>query len=1375
MTQRSTFRLGAARFVASGLALCAALAHAQSPANPYSYTRTSSFTYNPTTGLLVTETVEPTNPQSCVVTTHGYDVYGNKATAQTANCAGATGRAPFPSRAASSTFAAVASQSIVVSGSAVSVAIPAGQFPDTSTNALKQSEHSTYDPRFGTALSVTGPNSLTTRWSYDDFGRKTKELRADGTYSVTSYCYLAASGLDTSSNSSTCASLTIDSREAPPDAASFVDMQPFNSANAPNGPFSRVYLDRANRKLRMVTQAFDAPTQVGGASRLIVQDIDYNQYGVQTVSTQPYFLDSKSSTSSGSNDYGMSLTVYDRLGRPTTNYVTDNAGSQASVAFGSRGSRKASITRISYVALKTTTTNDHNQSKVDEKNVNGEIVRTTDALGAQLARQFDAFGNLVATRDALQNSLTLAYDIRGRKTSLHDPDTGVWNYDYDALGELVWQQSPKELVAGATTATTMVYDAVGRMTQRVDPGDYTSTWNYDTYAGGVTCPMGVGKLCQTTTTNGLTRRYTYDGLGRSKDVRTDVASGPSFATTMLYDNVNGRVSGRIYPTGLQVNYNYTGRGFLLNVQSATSLVVAPLPKTPGGAIRSAGTTLTSPVLWAALSANAWGALESQRNNLQSDGVTAFNTTASFDPATGRVVTEQAGLGSATNAMNLAYVWDSLNHVTQRTDNNGAAWVDNAGYSQTGAVGDSLVYDAVGRLQTDTVAAPAIPGLSRTVDFEYNALGMLLYKSDVGVYAYPAAGAAVSQPHAVQSVAGAYAASYTYDANGNAKTASAGGWRSVSYNSFNLPDAQTGLQGPTAGPQYTWLYDENHARFKEVRKNAAGTRTTWMLHPDNSGGLGFEREEQTAGNSNRHYISAGATTIGVIVTTGSLPTLGTATSPSALSSVNVVKVEFWHVDRQGSLMATTDHAGAITQIYAYDSFGKRRNRDGRYDASGVLVFDWTTNTDSGTDRGYTGHEHLDDVELIHMNGRLYDPVINRFMQGDPFIGDPGNLADYDRFAYCMNNPVTCTDPSGYLHIFGHNILPGVFHNQIIMTCVAIVAAYFTAGASEAFLAFDTAADATTAAIGGAAVGGFTAGAITTGTLKGAVQGAVTSVAFFGAGSAVENLSGAEKVVSSVALHAVVGCASNAMGGGKCGPGALSAAFSDAVTLTPAMEQINARAANGDGLAILEGTTIASISGGTASVLGKGKFSNGAETGAFGYLFNQLGSGHIKTFAQVIKDSVAQVFGWQDPITGIETPPVTLQVGMSGQAGAWMGGVYGETGVAITVPFDNVCLYANVAYIGGPQIGAAAGPVVTFASGSAQPSDWVEYRGATYFGGEGLGGNLTITKSVEDDYGISRANTSGKLLFGEIAGAGYINGTQKNFYCILPAPPPKEGHK
>jgi RHS repeat-associated protein len=112
------------------------------------------------------------------------------------------------------------------------------------------------------------------------------------------------------------------------------------------------------------------------------------------------------------------------------------------------------------------------------------------------------------------------------------------------------------------------------------------------------------------------------------------------------------------------------------------------------------------------------------------------------------------------------------------------------------------------------------------------------------------------------------------------------------------------------------------------------------------------------------------------------------------------------------VATSDHWGNVTARYAYDPFGKRRSVTGSYDPMGSIVIDWADNLNFRTDRGFIGHEHLDDIGVIHMNGRIFDPTIARFMQGDPFIQDPGNLQNYNRYTYCYNNPLTCTDPSGY---------------------------------------------------------------------------------------------------------------------------------------------------------------------------------------------------------------------------------------------------------------------------------------------------------------------------------------------------------------------------
>ena len=66
-----------------------------------------------------------------------------------------------------------------------------------------------------------------------------------------------------------------------------------------------------------------------------------------------------------------------------------------------------------------------------------------------------------------------------------------------------------------------------------------------------------------------------------------------------------------------------------------------------------------------------------------------------------------------------------------------------------------------------------------------------------------------------------------------------------------------------------------------------------------------------------------------------------------------------------------------------------------------------------DRGFTGHEHYADLNLISMNGRLYDPVIARFFSPDNFVQEPGSTQSYNRYSYCLNNPLQYVDPSGEL--------------------------------------------------------------------------------------------------------------------------------------------------------------------------------------------------------------------------------------------------------------------------------------------------------------------------------------------------------------------------
>ncbi len=76
-----------------------------------------------------------------------------------------------------------------------------------------------------------------------------------------------------------------------------------------------------------------------------------------------------------------------------------------------------------------------------------------------------------------------------------------------------------------------------------------------------------------------------------------------------------------------------------------------------------------------------------------------------------------------------------------------------------------------------------------------------------------------------------------------------------------------------------------------------------------------------------------------------------------------------------------HLSAVVERDGYDAWGKRRFPTGADDPSGSI--------ESQTTRGFTGQEELADVDLVHLNGRVYDPLVGRMMSADPMVPDPMN--------------------------------------------------------------------------------------------------------------------------------------------------------------------------------------------------------------------------------------------------------------------------------------------------------------------------------------------------------------------------------------------------
>jgi RHS repeat-associated protein len=323
------------------------------------------------------------------------------------------------------------------------------------------------------------------------------------------------------------------------------------------------------------------------------------------------------------------------------------------------------------------------------------------------------------------------------------------------------------------------------------------------------------------------------------------------------------------------------------------------------------------------------------------------------------------------------------------------------------------------------------------------------------------------------------------------------------------------------------------------------------------------------------------------------------APSASVVPTIEEIRYFFKDHLGSVVTVTNGNMVILQRMKYDVWGTRNQyaRDASVDKDPYLE-----------ERGFTGHEHLDEVGLIHMNGRIYDPTIARFLQADPIIQDGYDGQNYNRYSYVVNNPLSLTDPSGFS-----------WWSKWRAPILALIAGALTAGAASwmmtagatygqagalSFGAFEFAPAGLTGTgqAVAAAAGGFAAGGVAGGNLRSAVAGAVGALAM-SVGLSYFNLPHgspftAGEFVGKVAIHGAVGCVRSAMAGGSCGGGAKSGAFAEFAG--------NLMGEYGAGLRTgSPAHMIAQVAAGCAGgAISGGRCSDGAFTAAFNYLFNEL---------------------------------------------------------------------------------------------------------------------------------------------------------------------------
>jgi RHS repeat-associated protein len=611
---------------------------------------------------------------------------------------------------------------------------------------------------------------------------------------------------------------------------------------------------------------------------------------------------------------------------------------------------------------------------------NGTLDRTT---GTQY------LGRTRKVTDPRSNTVAYVTDVTGSLRQVIDPAPGgTTQYAYDAFGNL--NQTIDAI--GATSGAT--YNLRGFQTQMVDAD--AGIWNFE--------GDSLNELASWIDAKSQTFSATYDALGR---IRTQIepegtstwtwgstaslhnigelqsVTGYGYTENLFYDNA-GRLSSRSLTSDqtYQYGYTYNSIGKLARVSYPTSPI--PTGTTAANFTIQYAYVAGEPVQIQDITNST--AIQLWQSNSNTDaglpatetigaGAAAVSITTSYKVWTDEILSIQSGTGSSTtNVQSLGYVWDTTGNLTQRGDANQSGTCAVNGVSLK--LCEIFTPDALNRLSTST-----LNGVSN-LSVGYNAAGDITSRSDVGSGAWTYPSPTAPHPHGVTA---AGTNSYSYDANGNVLTKNG---LTFTWASYNLP---TYLQSTQSGTTLTsqFLYGPEHKRYQQVASFTDGTETTQYV--------GDALEKMTASSTGltywRHYV----------VTPSGHHIVMSRNSDYSTSKAIVLD------DHLGSSDAVVNGlTGALIIQESFNPFGLRRQSNWTAGISGSW---YQTAITQGTRRGFTSHEELDGIGLIHMNGRVYDPTIGRFMSVDPIVGDIRNSQARNPYSYVANRPLVSTDPTG----------------------------------------------------------------------------------------------------------------------------------------------------------------------------------------------------------------------------------------------------------------------------------------------------------------------------------------------------------------------------
>lgn len=790
------------------------------------------------------------------------------------------------------------------------------------------------------------------------------------------------------------------------------------------------------------------------------------------------------------------------------------------------------------------------------------VLEFFDGLGRCLRRKVIGFDGKAIYTD-------IVYNAKGQVEKTSEP--------YFAGGTVYWNKSE--------------YDIIGRVTKQIYPDDSFHTYTYDGLKTVTTSPLGLkdtkisdvqGRIIESIDNKSGSVKYTYDAAGNCETV-----VGPRTTIKASFDLVGNRTK-LIDPDLGTIEYKYNAYGELVWQKNAEGHIKT-VEYDGGGRIKevveSEGTTkyiydtlkkglltsVTSPDYSQSYKYDAYCRITDITEVIENK---TYTTKTAYD-ALNRVdkITYPTGFTIKHNYNSYGYLSEVRN--SQSGQLYWVAQTMNArGQLEKFKLGNNLTTTTTHNPQKGYITSIKTPGI-QDWSYTFNTDGNLTSRKDnsrnlTEKFEYDGLNRLSKTYHN-----NVIKEEVSYDAAGNITSKTGVGTKFEYFDNTNKLKSVSG--GSYTPPDWAITYTS----FNKISQVVQGNNSLILMY-------GADKQRKKAiytkdGKSDtRYYIGAlyeeNILSTGEVKKTHHIFANGGAIAIFEQSSLKGETLLYLHKDHLGSIQAYSDKNGKLVQELSYDAWGRRRSAD-----------EWKyylniPDAKALHDRGFTGHEHLDMFEMINMNGRMYDPMLGRFLSPDPFVQAPDFTQGLNRYIYCLNNPLSLVDPSGYSW-FSKN------WKSLVASVVGItVAALVPGGQAIGAVILKGALGGMASGLAGALLNGANIGQIAHSAVTGGFWGAASAAASFGVGEFA-----GKDLMKKLLGHSMSQGALSAAQGGNFKHGFISGLVS---------------AGGGYGLSKagnLSKFTLVSanaIIGGTASELGGGKFANGAITGAYVVLFNCL---------------------------------------------------------------------------------------------------------------------------------------------------------------------------